>query len=123
MLPKIRKVLVVGALVVAAALIPTTAAAQYGTRTFTVVNYSHYRINHMYFTPTGYAMWGGDRLGRDVLPPNYEVSFSVVRGWYDVMLVDQGGGSCVVPNVDFRNGETWTITDDVLLVCEVFSHN
>jgi len=123
MLSLIRKVLVAGALVLATGLIPTTAAAQNGTRTFTVFNYSHYRITHMYVSPSGYSYWGSDRLGRDVLFPNYRVDLSVVRGWYDVKLVDQDGDSCVVPDVDFRSSENWTITDGVLLACESLSQN
>lgn len=48
---------------------------------------------------------------------------SVARIKYDVMLVDQDRDICVVPNVDFRYGESWTITDDVLVLCEIVSEN
>jgi len=40
-----------------------------------------------------------------------------------VKLVDQDGDTCVVNNVDFRDGESWTITDGVLVACELFSSN
>src|SRR5271157_873346 len=122
MLSHTRTILVAGALALATMLIPMAAAAQ-DMRTFTVFNYSHYRINHMYVSPTSYSYWGYDRLGRDVLLPNYRVDLSVVRGWYDVRLVDQNGDSCVVPDVDFRSSENWTITDGVLLACESLSQN
>jgi hypothetical protein len=118
----LRKILVAGALALATMLIPMTAVAQ-GMRTFTVFNYSHYRIDHMYVSPSGYSYWGNDRLGRDVLLPNYRFDLSVVRGWYDVKVVDQDGDSCIVPNIDFRSGESWTITDNVLLACETLSQN
>lgn len=123
MIPTIRKALLVGALTLAAALVPTMATAQNGTRTFTVFNYSHYRIDHMYVSPIGYRTWGGDRLGRNYLYPNQRADMYVARIQYDVMLIDQDGDRCVVPNVDFRYGESWTITDDVLVLCEVFSEN
>ena len=86
-------------------------------------NYSHYRIDHMYVSPSGYRNWGSDRLGRDYLYPNQRADLTVARIQYDVMLVDQGGGSCIVPNVDLRYGESWTITDDVLALCELVSQN
>jgi hypothetical protein len=123
MLPNIRKVLAAGVVVLAAALIPMTAAAQNRTRTFTVVNYSHYRINHMYVSPSSYQNWGSDRLGSYVLLPNYRFDLSVVAGWYDVWLLDQDGDSCVVGNVDFRYAQSWTITDDVVVACELFTRN
>jgi hypothetical protein len=120
MLSNLKKLLVAGALILAATVIPASAASQY-TRTFEVDNRSSYRINHLYVSPSGDRYWGFDRLGSDILYPNYYVSVTVVPGWYDVKLVDQDGDSCVVPNVDFRGGDTWTLTDRVLVACELFS--
>jgi hypothetical protein len=120
MLSNLTKLLVAGALILAATVIPASAASQY-TRTFEVDNRSSYRINHLYVSPIGYRYWGFDRLGSDILYPNYYVSVTVVPGWYDVKLVDQDGDSCVVPSVDFRSGDTWTLTDRVLVACELFS--
>lgn len=123
MLPITKKVsFVVGALVLAAALIPTTAAAQ-SMRTFTVFNESHYRIYQLFVSPSNSDYWGGDQLGSRVFPPGYRFDMSVARGWYDVRLVDRTGHSCVVNDVDLRGGETWTITDDLLAVCELLSPN
>jgi hypothetical protein len=121
MFSNIKKVLAAGALMLAAVVsIPTSAAAQ--DRTFTVFNRSSYRINHLYVSPTSYTNWGNDKLGSDIFYPNYRFDLSVDPGWYDVKLVDQDGDTCVVQDVDFRNGENWTITDGVLLTCELFSH-
>jgi hypothetical protein len=120
MLSLMKKLLVAGALVLATAVgFSTTAAAQ--EQTFTVYNRSSYRINHLYVSPTSTTYWGSDRLGSDVFPPNYRFDLTVVPGWYDVKLVDQDGDTCVVNNVDFRDGESWTITDGVLVTCEIFS--
>lgn len=97
-----------------------TAAAQTWMRTFTVVNGSHYRIDHLYVSPNTDPNWGPDRLGQYVLLPGYQYQLTIVRGWYDVELVDRNGYKCVVRSVDFLNGDTWTITDEALLYCELF---
>lgn len=121
MLPTIKKVLfVAGALILAAASIPTTAAAQ---STFTVFNESHYQIYQLFVSPSNSNSWGSDRLGRRVFLPGYRFDLPVAYGWNDVKLVDKSGHSCVVEDVDFRAGETWTITDGVLAVCELLSEN
>ena len=121
MFSTIKKVLVAGALVLATAVgFSTTAAAQ--SSTFTVFNRSSYRINHLYVSSTSYNYWGNDRLGSDIFYPNYRFDLAVNPGWYDVKLVDQDGDSCVIRNVNVNYGETWTITNDTLLACELFSH-
>ena len=123
MLNTIKKIMFAGSLLLAAASVPTIAVAQDGVETFRVINRSSYRIDHLYVSPTSNTYWGYDRLGDDVLAPNYRSDLSVVPGWYDVKLVDQDGDSCVIKDVDFRDGDSWTVTDGILLACEVFSHN
>jgi hypothetical protein len=123
MLNTFKKIMVAGALMLATALVPTTAAAQDGMRTFTVFNNSRYRINQMYVSPSSYPNWGNDKLGNEVFPPTYRFDLSVYPGWYDVKLVDQDGDTCVIKGVDFRDGESWNITDGVLVACELFSSN
>jgi len=121
MFTTMKKVLAAGALMLAAVVsIPTSAAAQ--NATFTVFNRSSYRINHMYVSSTSNNYWGSDRLGFDILYPNYRSDLALNPGWYDVKLVDQDGDSCVIRNVNVSYGETWTITDGTLLACELFSH-
>jgi hypothetical protein len=117
-----RRVLIGGTLVLASALgMPAMAAAQNRARTFTVSNESSYRINEAYVSPSGDRFWHDDKLGRHVVPPDYHFSLTVVPGWYDVKLVDEDGDQCVVNNVDLRDGQSWTITNDLLLACESFS--
>jgi hypothetical protein len=123
MFTNLTKILVAGALVLGASSVPTIASAQSGTRTFTVVNDSRYRIDHVYVSPNNYSYWGGDQLGRDVLPEHYQFYMSVYPGWYDVKLVDEDGDSCIIKDVDFRSGATWTITDGLLVACELFTTN
>jgi hypothetical protein len=124
MLSNYKRLLLAGTLLLATTLGSSlTAAAQSWVSTFTVYNGSQYRIDHLYVSPNNDPNWGGDRLGRYVLLPGYRFDLPIIRGWYDVKLIDRDGDECIVPSVDFRNGDTWTITDRVLLVCESFSGN
>jgi hypothetical protein len=121
MFSNLKKALAAGALMLAAVVsIPTSAAAQRAT--FTVFNRSSYRINHMYVSSTSNNYRGSDRLGFDILYPNYRSDLALNPGWYDAKLVDQDGDSCAIRNVNVSYGETWTITDGTLLACELFSH-
>ena len=122
MLHNLKRLLTTGTLLLAAMFgTSAVAAAQTWTTTFTVVNGSRYRIDHLYVSPVNYAKWGYDRLGNYVLAPGYRYELPIVRGWYDVKLVDKDGDQCVLRNIDFTNGDTWMITDRILLVCEYFS--
>lgn len=122
MLSNFKNLMVAGALLFATLCsAPAIAAAQSGARTFTVINRSSIRIDHLFVSPTKETSWGWDQLGLDVLPPDYRFDLTVAPGWYDVKLVDQDSDSCVVSGLDFRDGESWTITDGVLLACEVLS--
>ena len=122
MLLNLKRFLIAGTLLLGAMLgTSAIAAAQSWTTTFTVVNDSNYRIDHIYVSPVNYQIWGYDRLGNYVLRPGYRYEMSIVRGWYDVKLVDKDGDQCVLRNINFANGDTWMITDNILLVCEYFS--
>ena len=123
MITMMKRILLAATLCVATASVSMIAGAQDSNETFTIINHSNYRITHMYVSPTSYTRWGYDRLGDDVLPPNYRTDLSVTPGWYDVKLIDEDGDACVINNVDFRDGKSWTVTNALLLACEVFSHN
>jgi hypothetical protein len=56
-----------------------------------------------------------------VLPPNYRLGIMVAPGWYDVKLVDHDGDACTLKNIDFRYGDTWDMTNGLLVVCELFT--
>jgi hypothetical protein len=115
----LKNTLIAGVLVLAAMFAPSVATAQSATRTFTVYNNSSYTIDQLYVSSTYDHTWEQDRLGSNYFPPNYRMDLRVAPGFYDVKLVDEDGDSCVVPNVDFRSGTTWTIDNTVLLACEL----
>ena len=121
MFSNVKQVMAAGALMLAAGIAPTVASAQDATRTFTVYNQSRYRIDHLYVSPSSSSRWGYDQLGEYDLPTDFHVNVPVDPGWYDVKVVDQDGDSCVIKDVDFRNGDSWTITNGILLACELFT--
>jgi hypothetical protein len=115
----LKNMLFAGALMLATTFLPRLAAAQ--ERTFTVYNNSSYTIDNLYVSPTGDRNWENDRLGNRYFPPTYRFDLPLDPGYYDVKLVDQDGDTCVVNHVNFLDGGTWTITNAVLLACEVIS--
>jgi hypothetical protein len=121
MFSNVKQIVAAGALMLAAGIASTVASAQDANRTFTVYNESHYRIDHLYVSPSSSSRWGYDQLGEYDLPTDYHVNVPVDPGWYDVKVVDQDGDSCVIKDVDFRNGDSWTITNGILLACELFT--
>ena len=121
MFSNVKQIVAAGALMMAAGIAPTVASAQDANRIFTVYNDSRYRIDHLYVSPSSSSRWGYDQLGEYDLPTDYHVNVPVDPGWYDVKVVDQDGDSCVIKDVDFRNGDSWTITNGILLACELFT--
>jgi hypothetical protein len=118
MLAQLKHIFALGTFTLAlGAFAVTPATAQ--TRTFKVVNESHYTIERIYVSPATYTRWGFDRLGDNALLPGYEFTLSIIPGYYDVKLVDEDGDSCVVKGLDFRSGDRWTLNDGVLLACEL----
>ena len=124
MLSSLKNALLAGVLVLAAAAsVPAAAVAQGGTRTFRIVNETRYTIQNIYVSPTDDSYWGDDLLGNQVLRTDYRFDISVVPGWYDVKIVDEDGDACTLKNIDFRYGDTWKMTDGLLVACELFTSN
>jgi hypothetical protein len=121
MLNAIKMSVIKGVVGLAVAVVPAFAVAQ--TRTFTVNNDTRWTIEHVYVSPSGDPYWHEDQLGSKVLPPDYWFKMSIVPGWYDVKLVDEDGDSCTLKGLDFRAGETWTMTDQLLALCELVTHD
>lgn len=85
-----------------------------------IKNKSDWEIHHFFLSPTEDEKWGPDQLGDDVIEPGgtFELK-SIPCDSYDVMLVDEDGDECIVPEVDICNGtEGWVISNDDLLDCE-----
>jgi hypothetical protein len=94
------------------------ASAQDYFRSFTLHNRSSFTIRRLYVSPTSYENWGHDRLGSNVLSPNYKVTVDLEPGFYDIRLVDQDNDSCIIKNVDFRHSDYLVLNNANLLACE-----
>ncbi len=86
----------------------------------TLENASKWEIHELYFSDVDEDEWGPDQLGDEVIETGSSFTLTKIgRGNYDVKIVDEDGDSCVVNDVDFRSSEEFTITDHILLGCEV----
>ncbi len=104
----------------ALALLATAALAG----TVTIINNSKFDIHHMFLSPVDTDEWGPDQLGENVLEANggrFQLR-DVPCDTYDLMLVDEDGDECVVPEVDVCEAQKWEISNDDLLDCEGFEN-
>jgi hypothetical protein len=110
-----------GALLVLAGLSPRIAAGEGAT--VTLVNDSKWDIHHLFLSASDETEWGEDQLGEAVLEARggrFQLR-EIPCDTYDVMLVDEDGDDCVVPEVDIcAESQKWVITSDDLLDCEGF---
>jgi len=85
-----------------------------------IVNASSWSIDSLYLSPSKASRWGPDQLeGQALESGEFFALTDVDCGRYDVRLVDEDGGDCVIEGVDLcGKRETWQITDDELLSCE-----
>jgi hypothetical protein len=85
----------------------------------TIQNVSNYVIHEMYMTANDDNSWGPDLLGGDVLLPGEEgrvPAFSCAE--YDLRLIDDDGGECIVNDIDLCFQEqAWTVNDVTLDAC------
>ena len=86
----------------------------------TLENTSKWEIHELYFSDTDEEEWGPDQLGDEVIETGDSFTLTKIgKGNYDVKIVDEDGDSCVVSDVDFTSSEHFTITDKILLGCQV----
>lgn len=91
----------------------------------TILNNSSWDIHELYLSSTGDDEWGPDQLGSDVIgnDVSYELH-SIPCDDYDVRLVDEDGDECVVEDVSLcADSDTWEITDEDLLACQVLTED
>jgi hypothetical protein len=86
----------------------------------TLRNNSSYMIYQMHLSPYDDPSWGPDLLGGDPLLPGEGGRAPVFQcAKYDLKLVDDEGGECVVNDIDLCfNDEDWSIDDDDLAICQ-----
>ncbi len=117
-------------LTIAALLLATSAAAveakgRKSSATITIVNLSSWEIHEIYLSSVDRWDWGPDLLGPfDVIETGERFKIRDVRcDRYDVKVVDEDQDECVLGNVAICGGnDTWVITDDDLLTCQLLTH-
>lgn len=85
-----------------------------------VTNSSAWSIQYLYMSPTSDNNWGSDQLGNATIPANggtFTLN-SVPCDHFDIKLVDEDSDVCVIHDVEFCGGGSWTIESDALLACQ-----
>jgi hypothetical protein len=92
----------------------------------TIRNDSLWAINQIYLSAVDVAEWGPDQLGRHVVGTGESFKLTGIPcDDYDVKLVDEDGDECVVGDVALcgDKNDTWVITDEDLLTCQVLTED
>ncbi len=112
--------------VIAAGLLAAAPVADAGKLDSNVKirNYSDWAIYHLYVSSADDNDWGPDQLGNEIIEANGG-SFLLRKipcDAYDIRLVDEDGDECVVGGVPLcADSDTWDITNDDLLTCQVLT--
>jgi hypothetical protein len=106
------------ALAIAVGLLPLIASAA----DVKFINKSSFDIYEIYFSPANEEEWGEDYLGEDILTHGDSLTFTdVMQGRWDVRLIDEDDARCVLRNVYIKEDDTWEITDEELMICQINS--
>jgi hypothetical protein len=83
-------------------------------------NNSSWDIYELYFSEADEAEWGPDQLDDDVVESGDSFTLTdIAKGMYDVKIVDEDGDSCEVSDVDFESSESFELTDELLIGCQI----
>jgi hypothetical protein len=113
-----RLALIALLLIVVVALAPAAHAGEsYRVR---VENASAWNIHRIYLSSASNRYWGPDLLGSYTLRTGYVFTTRYIpAGTYDLKLVDEDGGVCIVRRVAIYRETDWQITNRWLLACEL----
>lgn len=113
-----KSLVALAATCVVALLIPVAAQAQKSN--VTIKNKSDWEIHQFFLSSVDTDKWGPDQLGEQVIGTGDTFTLQGIPcDSYDVMLVDEDGDECVVPEVDVcGDNQGWIITNDDLLECQ-----
>lgn len=116
---KFAATVLAGAFLIGALGLPA-AQAEKKRASVKVVNKADWEIHHFYLSAADDDDWGPDQLGEDVIATGESFTLrSIPCDTYDVKLIDEDDDECVVEEVDLcGGGETWTITNKLLLACQ-----
>ena len=104
----------------ALALIGSTATAQ-STKGIRFWNLTAHTVQQLYLSPAGKDQWGPDQCKND---RDGEVDHDerlritgIAAGRYDVKLFDKLGRTCVVKDIDIKDGAVFAIEEKQLTEC------
>src|SRR4051812_21532128 len=98
---------------------PYVGAAPNGG-TLTVSNQSQSRLTQLHFTFSASAAWGPNLLPT-ILSPGEQTVATLDCGTWDVLVGDEFGRQCVLPQLQVCNtNEVWVIYEDTLRTCNAF---
>ncbi len=106
-----------------AALVFGAGAVSAGTldSVVNIQNNSSWEIHQVYVSPIDKAEWGDNLLKGNVVEAkggSVEI-FKIACDTYDVRLIDEDGGECVVPDISLcAEKDAWVIEDEDLLACQ-----
>ena len=86
------------------------------------INKSSWDIYEIYFSPINQKNWGEDHLEAEVLENGDSLTLTdVPPGKWDVLLIDEDDDECILKGVQIVGDDTWEITDEELLTCQINS--
>ena len=98
---------------------PRIAFAQASGETMTIQNESEFDIRQIFLSKVSHRTWEEDILGSRILRSGRSIDVTNIDpGFYDVMLVDEDGDTCVLSGINLRRNRIWSISTAGLLDCE-----
>jgi hypothetical protein len=117
--------LAIATLALAVGPAPVAAKSKKSNATVTVVNQSNWDIHELYLSSVDDGDWGPDQLGAfDIIESGARWQIrNIPCGRYDVKLVDEDQDECIVGDVAICGAnDTWVITNEDLLACQLLTH-
>jgi hypothetical protein len=89
-----------------------------GDASITVLNDSDYVLVDIRVSPVGAASWGPNLLRGDALFPGEELTVVLDCDYYDVLVEDELGATCVLADLDLCfSDDLWVIRNSTLDFC------
>jgi hypothetical protein len=90
-----------------------------GDSSLTIANRSSRVLDEVHLAEPGDPDWGRDLLPGVLLPGQDLVILGIDCDYYDVLVVDEDGASCVLPSLHLCfDDHRWTVTDATLAACQ-----
>ena len=89
-----------------------------GDASITIANDSDFVLVDIRVSPVGNSSWGPNVLRGDVLYPGEELTVVLDCDYYDVLVEDELGDTCVIADIDLCfSDDVWVIRNSTLAFC------